>query len=86
MRIGADVQGLLGENERVTIPAGKTLRIQSQSFSMASGSYIILEAGAKLFVEGKITGSGTIDVTASGAELNVVATDGIDSTITVSRP
>lgn len=71
--IGADVPGVLQENESVTIPSGKTLVIQSQmqgtettgyqgGFAMEKGSSIMLKPGATLIVSGMIMGSGTICV------------------------
>lgn len=81
MTIGKGVPAQLTKEDKVTISQGKTLKIQTDNFSMAAGSYITIEAGGTLIVEGKITGNGTIDVSASGAKLEVVAADGIDSTI-----
>ena len=73
MTIGKEVPGLVTTGAIVVIPAGKTLRIQSTNFYMATGSAITLEAGATLIVEGNITGSGTITVgtDSGGATLEV---------------
>ena len=71
--VGAIVSGVLNAGETVTIPSGKTLVIQSQlsqidtdqysgGFSMASGSAIELEQGAKLIVDGTIIGNGSIRI------------------------
>lgn len=84
--IGKGVPAQLTKEDSVTISQGKTLKIQTSNFTMEAGSYITIEAGGTLIVEGKITGNGTINVTASGAKLEVVAADGIDSTIYILRP
>lgn len=51
---------------------------------MAPGSSITIETGGTLIVEGNITGSGTIDATASGATLTVESTGSVDENVTVN--
>ena len=71
MTIGKGVTAQLTKEDSVTISQGKTLKIQTDNFSMAAGSSITIEAGGTLIVEGNITGNGTINVSASGAILEV---------------
>ena len=84
MTIGEDVAGELKAGENVIISSGKTLKIKSKSFNMAPGSSITIETGGTLIVEGNITGSGTIDATASGATLTVESTGSVDENVTVN--